>query len=411
MTVQNGIPWWYFHEHGGPYEGRTIAAVDPDGVDRPAHRARAHDRLRRLSRAASWSRRASCAPSKATASPLGELDGSRTERVEALAASFVARRLQVARARRHPRRDLAQAVGQPVVQPDQRADARHAGRHLPLSADARAGRGDDGRSAADRREARHHVPRHDREAHRRRRGGRRAQDVDAAGRRGGPRRSRSTRSSARSSSSAGSPARRRRTSTSVYACVSLLDESLASPQAARRTGGGGSRFAHEVVDDPRGGPRLREPRRLTRPEREKFRRVPARAAAVRMSRVIAFWNGYGAMSPGSAISSMTRFGMPRAVRPENARVSTVFGCRAGAQRLAIGRRRRRTRRRARTSCRSSPPVRRARAPPRRRARRRCRRRRTPAGATASTTCGTSASVPTSDSSTGARNVPRCAPAS
>ncbi|MBV8151561.1 MAG: 2-dehydropantoate 2-reductase [Candidatus Eremiobacteraeota bacterium] len=32
MTVQNGIPWWYFHKTGGPFEGRRIEAVDPDGA-------------------------------------------------------------------------------------------------------------------------------------------------------------------------------------------------------------------------------------------------------------------------------------------------------------------------------------------------------------------------------------------
>jgi 2-dehydropantoate 2-reductase len=29
---QNGLPWWYFHKHGGPFEGRTLASVDPGGV-------------------------------------------------------------------------------------------------------------------------------------------------------------------------------------------------------------------------------------------------------------------------------------------------------------------------------------------------------------------------------------------
>ena len=29
VTAQNGIPWWYFYQHGGPYDGRRIAAVDP----------------------------------------------------------------------------------------------------------------------------------------------------------------------------------------------------------------------------------------------------------------------------------------------------------------------------------------------------------------------------------------------
>lgn len=31
LAVLNGIPWWYFHKSGGPFEGRRIAAVDPDG--------------------------------------------------------------------------------------------------------------------------------------------------------------------------------------------------------------------------------------------------------------------------------------------------------------------------------------------------------------------------------------------
>ncbi|MFN3372685.1 MAG: 2-dehydropantoate 2-reductase [Chloroflexus sp.] len=32
VYAQNGIPWWYFLRHGGPYEGRRIEAVDPGGV-------------------------------------------------------------------------------------------------------------------------------------------------------------------------------------------------------------------------------------------------------------------------------------------------------------------------------------------------------------------------------------------
>ncbi|GAA3714636.1 2-dehydropantoate 2-reductase [Streptomyces tremellae] len=31
VAAQNGIPWWYFHGHGGPYEGRRIESVDPGG--------------------------------------------------------------------------------------------------------------------------------------------------------------------------------------------------------------------------------------------------------------------------------------------------------------------------------------------------------------------------------------------
>ena len=32
LTAQNGIPFWYFFKHGGPYEGRTLESVDPGGV-------------------------------------------------------------------------------------------------------------------------------------------------------------------------------------------------------------------------------------------------------------------------------------------------------------------------------------------------------------------------------------------
>ncbi|MGW0209493.1 hypothetical protein ACWDZ8_28095 [Streptomyces sp. NPDC003233] len=32
MAAQNGIPWWYFHRHGGPYDGPRLESVDPDGA-------------------------------------------------------------------------------------------------------------------------------------------------------------------------------------------------------------------------------------------------------------------------------------------------------------------------------------------------------------------------------------------
>ena len=32
VTVQNGIPWWYFHNHGGEFDARPIESLDPDGV-------------------------------------------------------------------------------------------------------------------------------------------------------------------------------------------------------------------------------------------------------------------------------------------------------------------------------------------------------------------------------------------
>ena len=30
----NGIPWWYFHAHGGPHEGRRLARLDRDEIGR-----------------------------------------------------------------------------------------------------------------------------------------------------------------------------------------------------------------------------------------------------------------------------------------------------------------------------------------------------------------------------------------
>ena len=32
VTLQNGIPWWYFQKMGGQYAGRTLASIDPGGV-------------------------------------------------------------------------------------------------------------------------------------------------------------------------------------------------------------------------------------------------------------------------------------------------------------------------------------------------------------------------------------------
>src|SRR2546426_11046127 len=31
VTMQNGIPWWYFQRHGGEHEGKPVRAADPDG--------------------------------------------------------------------------------------------------------------------------------------------------------------------------------------------------------------------------------------------------------------------------------------------------------------------------------------------------------------------------------------------
>ena len=32
ISAQNGVPWWYFHRHGGPLDGTQLTAADPDGL-------------------------------------------------------------------------------------------------------------------------------------------------------------------------------------------------------------------------------------------------------------------------------------------------------------------------------------------------------------------------------------------
>ncbi|MGW6566621.1 2-dehydropantoate 2-reductase [Streptomyces sp. NPDC054975] len=32
VAAQNGIPWWYFHRHGGPHDGHRVESVDPGGA-------------------------------------------------------------------------------------------------------------------------------------------------------------------------------------------------------------------------------------------------------------------------------------------------------------------------------------------------------------------------------------------
>ncbi len=32
LTTQNGLPWWYFQRQGGQYDGQVLRAVDPNGI-------------------------------------------------------------------------------------------------------------------------------------------------------------------------------------------------------------------------------------------------------------------------------------------------------------------------------------------------------------------------------------------
>ena len=87
VTMQNGIPFWYFHQHGGPYQGHTVKSVDPTGllaskidpgrilgcVVYPAAELIAPGVIRHV---------------EGERFPLGELDGSSSMRVNAVAEVF-----------------------------------------------------------------------------------------------------------------------------------------------------------------------------------------------------------------------------------------------------------------------------------------------------------------------------------
>jgi len=87
VTMQNGIPFWYFHRHGGEYEGRSVHSVDADGtlaraipperilgcVVYPAAELTAPGAIRHI---------------EGNRFPLGELDGSTSERVVRVGACF-----------------------------------------------------------------------------------------------------------------------------------------------------------------------------------------------------------------------------------------------------------------------------------------------------------------------------------
>jgi ketopantoate reductase len=87
VTVQNGIPWWYFHKHGGEFDGRPLDSLDPDRV---------------LTKNIDADKIIGCVVYPAAAVtepgvihhvegdrfPIGELDGSESERVQKLKETF-----------------------------------------------------------------------------------------------------------------------------------------------------------------------------------------------------------------------------------------------------------------------------------------------------------------------------------
>jgi len=89
VTMINGVPWWYFQRLGGPYDGRTLASVDPDGA------LAAGFEPERLIGAIVYPAAELVEPGvvrvvEGNRFTLGELDGQRTPRIEALAKALMA---------------------------------------------------------------------------------------------------------------------------------------------------------------------------------------------------------------------------------------------------------------------------------------------------------------------------------
>jgi ketopantoate reductase len=87
MTVQNGIPWWYFQREGGTFQGRTLTSLDPDGILALAVDAK------RIIGSVAYPAAALVEPGmvrhiEGDRFPVGELDGSETERVGRVSEAF-----------------------------------------------------------------------------------------------------------------------------------------------------------------------------------------------------------------------------------------------------------------------------------------------------------------------------------
>jgi len=88
VTMINGIPWWYFHKLGGPHEGRGLESVDPGG------RIASHIGADRLIGSVVYPAAELVSPGvvrliEGNRFTIGELDGSRSERIEALSQALM----------------------------------------------------------------------------------------------------------------------------------------------------------------------------------------------------------------------------------------------------------------------------------------------------------------------------------
>lgn len=84
VPLQNGVPWWFFQRFPGPFEGRRLQALDPDGVIERAIP------VERIVGSIAYPAAHREAPgvirlTEGDKFPIGELDGSRSGRVAAIA--------------------------------------------------------------------------------------------------------------------------------------------------------------------------------------------------------------------------------------------------------------------------------------------------------------------------------------
>jgi 2-dehydropantoate 2-reductase len=89
VPLQNGLPWWFFQKFAGPYEGRRVTTLDPDGA---IERHIPPDRIVACIAypAAERDKPGVIRLVDGDRFPVGELDGARTERVAAIAEAFSA---------------------------------------------------------------------------------------------------------------------------------------------------------------------------------------------------------------------------------------------------------------------------------------------------------------------------------
>ena len=88
VTFQNGLPWWYFHKLEGPFEGRAVAAADPDG------QVAANIGAERVIGAVVYPASELIAPGvvkvvEGNRFTIGEPDGSKSERVQRLSEALI----------------------------------------------------------------------------------------------------------------------------------------------------------------------------------------------------------------------------------------------------------------------------------------------------------------------------------